>query len=464
MEESIHLRLKSENNIVACIDNNQKGYNKSYQRYGKSNNFIKVTGCVIRRYQYSSLHEGDYTDRVPITYQHQVIPSSHMMPNLEMISLQSVKDIYKFFHQLTTTTESNERDRAIFPISEAVAIPDFTGKRIHAYENLCKVFQKVELLRQSVSSIYCRSNDKTKFVPFTPENWKSDSLLELYKSLNQLKNTSIFKRAKLFQYDIMKQWNNYSEELSQFIVPGVFLHDEITTDGYGKCLVELLTKHSILLKKDQDETNYGWVLAPDFMKKNIILCLDGLSLDRHRCFSKKLLNLPLTFTRAYQQSLIFQEALTRVVEIIGPLHTSFHILQCLYSVYNCILKCTQRCLGWKKLHFNKISDNYRLCVHMIDIVYEETNRMLMHNFLLEYCNSESNTTSFDDAELAIDIALKFDTYINNKCKDSKDERWKLICCFYKLASYFKLYENSMKMGGSIGMEFIETKFLGFFCC
>ena len=60
MEEAIHIRLRNEVSIVACIDNNQKGYNMTHQRYGKSNKYIKVTGCVIKRHNYANLPQSTF--------------------------------------------------------------------------------------------------------------------------------------------------------------------------------------------------------------------------------------------------------------------------------------------------------------------------------------------------------------------------------------------------------------------
>ena len=56
------------------------------------------------------------------------------------------------------------------------------------------------------------------------------------------------------------------------------------------------------------------------------LCLDGLSLDRHRSFQKRLTKLPVSFKQAYRQGLIFRKALEEVIKMTGPLHKVFHLL------------------------------------------------------------------------------------------------------------------------------------------
>ena len=52
-----------------------------------------------------------------------------------------------------------------------------------------------------------------------------------------------------FQNYVVHQWNPSAKTVSKVIVPRVFLHDEVTTDGYGKCIIELLTKFGIITKE-----------------------------------------------------------------------------------------------------------------------------------------------------------------------------------------------------------------------
>ena len=116
----------------------------------------------------------------------------------------------------------------------------------------------------------------------------------------------------------------------------------------------------------------------------------------------------MSFTKAYQQSQIFQKALTRVIDISGPLHMSFHMLQSIFIVYNCFLKAIQQCLGWKKIQFTKVSDNYRLCLAMIDIAYEEVFRLLFFSFIIEYSSTMTgNLEETLDELLVIDLSEKF---------------------------------------------------------
>ena len=51
-----------------------------------------------------------------------------------------------------------------------------------------------------------------------------------------------------FQYNTVLEWNKYVADVVKVVIPRVFLYDEITTDRYRKCIIELLTKFGIIEK------------------------------------------------------------------------------------------------------------------------------------------------------------------------------------------------------------------------
>ena len=66
-DSKIHQRLIEEDKIVCCLDNNQKGNPLKYQRYGKSNKFVKVTGSVIINYKYADNHLESIKEKVELS-------------------------------------------------------------------------------------------------------------------------------------------------------------------------------------------------------------------------------------------------------------------------------------------------------------------------------------------------------------------------------------------------------------
>ena len=141
----------------------------------------------------------------------------------------------------------------------------------------------------------------------------------------------MYKKSSLFQRYAVWKWNpNYTyDTIHQLIVPKVMLHNKITTDGYGKCIIELSKLHGILDKYYSGDNMYEWRLSNKWQEK--ILCLDGLSLDRHYNFCNKLLKLPMSFTKAYQQNKILK-AIDTCCGHFRPLHMTFHMLQNIFII------------------------------------------------------------------------------------------------------------------------------------
>ena len=100
-----------------------------------------------------------------------------------------------------------------------------------------------------------------------------------------------FNHYSKFQNRVVQEWNPSSAKATAFIIPPVSLRDEIKTDGYGMAMIELLCLSGILLKSKRDINsavdNTSWTLSENWWKKTLYLCMDGLSLDRHRSFQRK---------------------------------------------------------------------------------------------------------------------------------------------------------------------------------
>ena len=196
MNEAIFLRLENKSKIVTCLDNNQKGYNVKYQRFGKSNRFVKVTGCVIKKYYYSTLEDNEICQHVSITYFNQAIPSAHDMPHFEKISILRTCDTFMSLEDLFQANETLHHTN-IFPTITNEKV-DFTGKRVNEYKKLCVLFFNVNMLRQSLAGNYRRNSNEIRFVPFMPNECKTDNTIEVMKCMNSLKNTFLFKTLSIF--------------------------------------------------------------------------------------------------------------------------------------------------------------------------------------------------------------------------------------------------------------------------
>ena len=96
-----------------------------------------------------------------------------------------------------------------------------------------------------IAGTYHRSSNQCNFVEFTPQSWRNEPILFIAMRINRSKGLLLFKHYHKFQRNAVQKWNPYYNKVCSLIVPKVMLQDEITTDGYRKCIIELLTLHGV---------------------------------------------------------------------------------------------------------------------------------------------------------------------------------------------------------------------------
>ena len=468
MPKNIHQLLQDQDTTVCCLDNNQKGHPLKYQRFGQSNKFVKVTGSVIKEciiFDDKSIH-----GRSILTYISQKVPSPFLMPHYESLltpNTMELSDSKALLALMNTSHFSTFVDNTTESSTDLHEV-DFTGKRMDTYFELSSIAQVLDGIRRC-SVGYIKGTNTFKFVKHSPVSIQSPKVVKLIKNIHELKGSLLSNAITNFQRSITQLWNPKLSDLSKFIIPPVSLHDEIKTDGYGMALIELMTLVGILTKTDGNTNNERsvWVLSSNWMDKTMYICLDGLSLDRHRSFCKKLIKLPLSFSAAFEQSLVFQKALSRVIEMSGPLHMSFHMLQSIYILFGNLLLVTQNCIEWKKIKPAKVSDNYRLCEALSLIAYDEIYRVLWFKYIIEHTSKQTNDTNMqEDKEsielMTIGLSRGFLEYVECLANTTTDDCLKYACRFFLIMFKFKLYLNAVKVGDAVMMEMVENKFCGVF--
>ena len=176
---------------------------------------------------------------------------------------------------------------------------------------------------------YVTSQDKFKRWKHQPDEYFNEQRKVLMKVLH--KETNNLRKFTAFQLKVVNQWNPESQNALFLIILPVSLRDKIRTNGYSMAIIENLYMDGLLSHiKSKNYMEY-WELCDGWETKVVYLCMDGLSLDRHRSFQKKLVKLPYSYRSVFKQSIIFQKALTWVVDISGPLHIAFHMLQSILS-------------------------------------------------------------------------------------------------------------------------------------
>ena len=95
-------------------------------------------------------------------------------------------------------------------------------------------------------------------------------------------------------------------------------------------------------------------------------------------------------------AVVFKKALSQIVEVSGPLHVAFHILQSICSIFKPLLLWGLDILGWKKVNLSKVSDCFQRSKKLVLIILEEIERYTIGIML-----SQSDNINEDDDNIAI---------------------------------------------------------------
>ena len=174
-----------------------------------------------------------------------------------------------------------------------------------------------------------------------------DKLNYVFSKLRTTEHNILSDNSKSFQRCNTSDTNPSSKLRTKFFIPAVSLRNEMKTTGFGLAILEILTLAGVIIEtKHKGWTE--WTLSVGWETKKVFVAMDGLSIDRHWSFSRMLTEVPLSFTKSYKQCLIFQQALTVVTEISGPLHMGFHMLQSIFVIFANFMSVCQNVIEWKK--------------------------------------------------------------------------------------------------------------------
>ena len=444
---SIESRLSTVDKTVWTLDNNQRGNPLKYQRFGSSNTFVKVTGRTCYKCITCNDDIGNENEkRVPLTYVNQSIVN----PINFSIFEKDIEDMMVVAQVKNSLLRVNRYN------GHAVKI-DITGRRVSIYMELVAIANTVTHTIYPLLRSYNKSKDTFKTWKYQPDNFKCECRNNISRILHG--EDAEFHAIRLFQQRVVEEWNPSSKNATALIIPPVSMRDEIKTDGYGMAIIELLCLSGILLPISKHNDVVTWELNEKWKGKTLYLCMDGLSLDRHRSFQRKLTSLPFSFDKAFRQSIIFQKAISRVVEISGPLYIALHMLQSIYIVYKQMMLWGQKIVQWKKLNVNKVSESFDTCRQLCMLMLEEIERVTIDLFVTE-CNEDLTYLCMDSTNesMAIKLSLLYINYINTFT--STDDRRLYMFGFVIMATEFRQYWNAVRFGDRITMESIQNKWIG----
>ncbi len=450
--------LKSHDMFVATLDNNQKGNCKKFQRNGSSNKFVTVTGRCFRlcnQFEHYACPtvlqlQCNKAQRVPLTYLDQKIPSMFYLPPYECVE----------------DTLENNTMLLLNPMSSNLGHIDFSGERVNRYVDLVQICNDSKHLVNQFLTNFVLKKNKYKKWQCSPPEFCNQFRQKLARQL-ALSKSSVLREATQFQQRILSLLDDKRDEISSILVPPVSTRDEVSTSGFGMAIIELLVLIGVLVEeKNEHDGTVSWTLGEKASTKLFLyLCIDGLSLDRHRSFKKRLKMIPQSYARNFQQALVFQKALKRVIEIPGALHISFHMLQTIFDVFGVFIKWNVNVLKWKKIKVSKVSECFQLARELAFLVLEECERYLIDTmFMVSISESEKKDLLEDSKKVPCLVSKLFERFLSrtsNSWSENNEAR-KMIVNFVRLCRQFRLFWDAVRCGDKMTQEKVLIDFIGIF--
>ena len=193
-------------------------------------------------------------------------------------------------------------------------------------------------------------------------------------------------------------------------------------------------------------------------ENTLYLCIDGILLDRHRSFQRKLANLPYYFDKAFRQCIIFQKAFSKVVETYIPLHINFHMLQSILIVYRDMMNWAQKVVEWKKFNTAKVSESVDTCRQLCMMTHEEVEHLAIDLFIAD-SGEDLDLLCLDPTMISKGVsgAMMYDTYIITLT--STDQQPLYMHGFIRMATEFRYYWATTRCGDRLTMKVIQNKWI-----
>ena len=145
MNDNIKKLLMHEKAIVGAMGNNQKGHYLTYQRFGTSNNFMKVAAQFFREPIVSTI-DFEYRMKPSIAYADQGI----------VLPLQMAP-----FETIHSATEKFLQDPFDYDFVGNKDLVDASGTRVNKYVELLDIIKAIELMNKYLAG-YSQKEKKCK--------------------------------------------------------------------------------------------------------------------------------------------------------------------------------------------------------------------------------------------------------------------------------------------------------------
>jgi hypothetical protein len=299
---------------------------------------------------------------------------------------------------------------------------------------------------------------------FQPERFASSDLRRAVTTkLNSLRvNSDLYRKARDFQQKITRTWRG--DPGPACILHGIIsVLDETSKQGASALLIQFMVQ-ARLIEKDASIGLYQ--LCKDWEQQNLALVGDGLMLDRIRQFFDDIKEITegtvSSFKDAYRQSLVLNQALSRVVPAPGDLHTRSHQLDSIYRMFwGGFLQPICWKLGRKKVKGTDVTASYSQCHMLAELTYRCLYRISMDVYVHEAFNIDTVSRQSADS-FAIDMAKGFHVFVENEVANSSDWVLRYVGQFLLRTSDYLLMCQSERLGDSILVEHCYSRFLSVF--
>jgi hypothetical protein len=275
-------------------------------------------------------------------------------------------------------------------------------------------------------------------------------------------DSELYRNAQDFQRKVTTAWRGDPNPAR--ILHGVIsVLDETTKQGASALLIQFMVQ-ARLIEKDARTGRYQ--LCQDWDKQVLAVVGDGLTLDRVRQFFADIKEITegtvSSFKDAYLQSLVLNQALSRVIPIPGDLHTRFHQLDGTYRTFwGGFLQPICWRLGWKKVKGTDVTATYSQCHMLAELTYRCLSRLLMDVYVHATFNvddvAEQTAESF-----AVEMASGFHIFVQSKIATSSDWVLRFVGQFLLRTFDYLLMCQSERLGDSILIEHCYSRFLPVF--
>ena len=451
--------IRKVSNLLCVFDNLQDGRRLQFQS-GQSCIFTRVTARFVMAMYIAKFPEWvySYLERPKLTFLRQAIPAPYQMPAFEKSkSFSFISDIVSVFRG-TYDTDLEKNGNPF----------DLSGQRVSVFVNMVACCNTLHNLKRFLSVKRRKGLDVDYTLqPKAFSNCRSRRRINAaFNGLRKNKDSNIFEIARQFQSRVVRTWR-YVPPVAELLILPVSVLDETTKVGATGIIMDFMVLHGLLR---YDEHTESFCPGDSWESKWLFIVGDGLSVERMFQFFDNILSIvdskTASFRQAYRQAMAISRVIHRVVPINGDLHVRFHMLEAIYRLfYGGFLQCVQHRLKWKRLDPYEVSKSYRLCHRLVVLVYEELERMMLDVFILETVKEEQADRFVhrqEEEDLAVFIANKYMSFLNEQAKESKDWLRRFLCNFLLIVKKYLAFLQAEQSGDAVSMEALVIDYLPIF--